>query len=116
MRIYINSINNKIIFTKNETNKFCMTFHDEYIGLIENENAKEIIQVNIELDENGAMEIGSELRAIFKMRNLLDRVIECVGPYDIFGKKGYMIHCEGYKTQNPALEGALLEKIDWERN
>ena len=26
-----------------------------------------------------------------------------------------MIHVEGCKVTNPALEGAILEKLDWER-
>ena len=106
MKIFINETRNEMI---------CMTFHDEYISLIENEGAKEITQVDVELDKNGVAKIDQRLMKIFEMRKLVNKAIICVGPYDIFGKKGYMIHVEGCKVTNPALEGAILEKLDWER-
>lgn len=116
MKIFINELRHEMIFTENEARKFCMTFHDEYISLVENETAKEMVQVDIDLDENGVMKIGPELEKIFEMRGLLNRAIVCVGPYDIFGRKGFMIHIDGCKVKNPVLEAALLEKIDWDRN
>ena len=42
MKIFINETRNEMIFTEASAKKFCMTFHDEYISLIENEGAKEI--------------------------------------------------------------------------
>lgn len=115
MKIFINETRNEMIFTEVSAKKFCMTFHDEYISLIENEGAKEITQVDVELDKNGVAKIDQRLMKIFEMRKLVNKAIICVGPYDIFGKKGYMVHMEGCKVTNPALEGAILEKLDWER-
>lgn len=116
MKFMINTLGKNIIFKDYDKNMKIATFcfSGPYLLFYPNKKAEKIVEVEIEIDENGIAKLDERLEELFTMRNMDGRLFECVGPYNEDDIPCYTVNVKSFPS-DPIREGIILENMDWER-
>lgn len=117
MKMMINTLGKNLIFTdiNTEMDKATLVFSGPFMFLYPNKKPEKMVEVEIEINENGIAKMSKELEELFTLRHMDDQQYECIGPYNEDGEECYTINVKSI-PDNPIKEGAILEHIDFERN
>lgn len=117
MKFMINTVGKNIIFTDYDKDIKAVTFglFGPYMMIYTDKEPDKLTEFQVFLEENGTAKMDKRIEELFTMRGMDGRLFECIGPYNEDGVITYSVNVNSIPT-NPAKEGAILERLDWERN